>query len=846
MIRYDPHKQLLRLGVGDLVHYGEEPALRHVPAMATRLAAGSREHGQWRSEAMAETESTDFLAEVSLVYETSLKGNRVVVEGRVDGLRREGERLVVEEVKTVLRPPEDWDARELEESVLAGTAFRAYRLQLEIYLLMVEANPPLDLFSDGDKTTTIREAPGGRLIFRNLACDESQERETVVSLQPDFDEIRKRAHQRLETILDDLLTREGRRERAAEFASALPFPFPSYRVHQHEISETVAESLGNGKKLLLSAPPGFGKTAAVLHAALRVALPRGLKVFWLTAKTTQQRLVVETLRLILDRLEESSPAKPPLRAVVLRAREKMCPNLAEGGRVFCHDSYCRYARDHWRKVRQHHILDDLIELPIIEPETVYERSAKAVACPYEVTMSAAAEADLIIGDYNYIFDPSSSLRRLDLDRLAGQAILVVDEAHNLLSRGRESHSPSIDTRALEKLLECASAEAASGAKSIFMATKHFLERLQELEEEANGPPDAEAVRVEIDESFIEEFAADVERFRGRRLVEKREAPVILPDAIDDALETCTHELRRFLGTLDLEDDKMRLAPILESRKRSKRLRLLCLDPSSLLGRRLQSFHSVIAMSATLAPSEFFRDMLGFPAEDTGILEYPSPFPRQNRAVIVDPGFATTYRRRSGEARRIAETVDAIAREHPGNYLVFLSSHRYQSEVTRHIDATRIGKDVLLQKRFMSEEERDEYLALLREPDSRRILYAVQGGIFGEGVDYAGGMASGVVIVGPGLPRFDHEQELIREHFDYLYQKGFEYAYLYPGMHRVIQAAGRLIRSPDDVGVVVLLGERFADSRFTRLFPEDWYESSPRELVTNDLLGDVREFWKKHH
>ena len=144
---------------------------------------------------------------------------------------------------------------------------------------------------------------------------------------------------------------------------------------------------------------------------------------------------------------------------------------------------------------------------------------------------------------------------------------------------------------------------------------------------------------------------------------------------------------------------------------------------------------------------------------------------------------------------------------------------------------------------MSEEARARTLALLREPDSNRILYAVQGGIFGEGVDYAGGMAAGGIVVGPGLPRFDHEQELIREHFDRQYDRGFEYAYLYPGMHRVIQAAGRVIRSPDDMGIVVLLGERFGDSQYSGLFPEAWYETSPRELITNALAKDIRAFWK---
>jgi DNA excision repair protein ERCC-2 len=845
VIRFEPDKSLLRLSVGDLVHYGAEPAVRQAPALGLRLTAGTREHREWQHATESSAATGDFVAEVALEYETSLRGVHVAVDGRIDGLRRESTGVVVEEVKTVVLPDEAWIEDELTTSVLEGAAYRDYRFQLEIYLLMVDARSPNELFPDAIMDDATQEPPRGRLVFRNLACEDMDRREIAVEIKVEVEQIRDRVHERLETILDDLAVREDRRLQAAELAKQLPFPFPTYRAHQEEIRDAAFEALEAGNNLLLAAPPGLGKTAAVLHAALRFALPRGFKVFWLTAKTTQQRLVAETVRLTLDRLpptDTKPDSAPPLRAIVLRAREKICPNVEDGGRVFCHDSYCRYARDHWRKVRQHHVLDDLLELPVIEPDEVYARSVRAEACPYEVSLSGAAEADLIIGDYNYIFDPTSNLKRLDLDRIAGRAILVIDEAHNLLSRGRESHSPALERRLFETLFECARSEAAAATEEIHRTTGHFLERLAEIAETADFRPGADAARIDMDDDFLDEFTADLERWRTRRLMDKRAAPVILPDALDDALDACSKALRRFLSMLDLEEQRTSFAPLLERQRQTEQLRLLCLDPSSLLGKRLSAFHAAIAMSATLSPLDFFRDMLGFPIETTRTLSFPTPFPRQNRGVFVDPSFATTYRKRSGDAARIAKTADALALQRPGNYLVFLSSYSYQREVVAHVDRSRIGHDVLVQRRAMNEADRDRYLDLLREPGSNRILYAVQGGIFGEGVDYPGNMATAVIVVGPGLPRFDYEQELIREHFDQRYDKGFEYAYLYPGMHRVIQAAGRLIRSPNDVGVIVLLGERFADSQFTRLFPEDWYETTPRELITADLIGDVQAFW----
>lgn len=275
---------------------------------------------------------------------------------------------------------------------------------------------------------------------------------------------------------------------------------------------------------------------------------------------------------------------------------------------------------------------------------------------------------------------------------------------------------------------------------------------------------------------------------------------------------------------------------------STRLRLRCLDPSRPLGDRLGRFRSTIAFSATLQPPEFFRARSGFPRETTRTVAFPPPFPPRNRLVRVVPDIVTTYRGRKRDLGKVAALIDAIAAARPGNYLVFFSSHQYLREVLGQVPPWRIGSDLLVQSRAMSEPARDRHLELLRESGSARILYAVQGGIFGEGVDYPGDMVRGVIVVGPGLPRFDMDAELVRRHFDELYQTGFDYAYVYPGMHRVIQAAGRLIRGPEETGVVVLLGERFARAQYQRLFPPDWYERTPQELVTGDLLAELREFW----
>lgn len=840
MIQFDPDGQRLRLSVGDLVARSADTTIRSAPGWQARALVGAREHGAWRAELEGAGDTGDFAAEVPLEYWTRILDHEVLVEGRADGLQLRGGRWIVHEVKSVILEPTVVDERELREAVLAGTAFAAYRLQLEIYVLMVATSPPVELFG-GDVAGGEAALPvAGEIVLRNLAADRSGDRELTVEICPEIEEVRRGVHELLESVLENCLERHEERRRRAELAPELPFAFATYRQGQEGVVDAVGGAFEAGESLLLCAPPGIGKTAAALHAALRFALPRGRRVFWVTAKTTQQRLVAETLARVHERLESGSCGGAlAFRALVLRAREKICPNLRDGGEVFCHDAYCRYARDHSRKLRENQITSALLRSPLLEPDRIYEEAVSVEACPFELSMELVLEADVVVGDYNYIFDPRSALRRHDLERLCRGAVLVVDEAHNLPVRGREIFSPGLDRGLLDGVLEESAWRAASQDEDLHETAHRCLELFADSEAEAGPTTEAGVVPVDLDLELLEELGASFEEVQMRRLLDGTARGV---PGRRDPLEAFLLDLRRVLATIGLAREGLPVATLLDRSQGPSRLRLLCLDPSCALGRTLRSFHAVLGMSATLEPLEFFRDMLGLPPERTRLESMRSPFPRRHRAVLVDPRFATTYRRRGRDARRVAETIEAIAGLRPGNYLAFFSSHAYLREVLSHVDPRKVGGDVIAQTPRMSESARDEVLERLREPGSTRILFAVQGGIFGEGVDYAGDMARGIIVVGPGLPRLGPETELVRAHFQELYEKGFEYAYLYPGMHRVIQSAGRLIRGPDDVGIVVLLGERFATRPYLALFPPDWYERDPVELLTRDLLGDLRAFW----
>ena len=310
----------------------------------------------------------------------------------------------------------------------------------------------------------------------------------------------------------------------------------------------------------------------------------------------------------------------------------------------------------------------------------------------------------------------------------------------------------------------------------------------------------------------------------------------------DPIQDFYYHLQRFCDVLALQGDEF--SYIYQHQPDDAAFKILCKDASRFLRQRLSGFHSVVAMSATLTPFDFYRDVLGFPADRTFTVECPSPFPPENRQLMVIPDVSTVYRDRQRDAPRIAQMIETIVAQHRGNYAAFFPSFVYLRQVRTWLQHPAYER--IEQTESMTEADRIGVLQQLQHAGTTsRLLLAVQGGIFAEGVDYPGDMLIGVMIIGPGLPRMDAEQELIRDYFEDRYGRGFAYAYLYPGMNRVIQSAGRVIRSATDVGVIALLGKRFSYANYTALFPTHWYTNSPRELITRHYQQRLTRFWRQH-
>jgi len=309
---------------------------------------------------------------------------------------------------------------------------------------------------------------------------------------------------------------------------------------------------------------------------------------------------------------------------------------------------------------------------------------------------------------------------------------------------------------------------------------------------------------------------------------------------DDPLIDFYFKLVKFTNLLAERGDEF--AHLIERTPEGLRLKIFCKDPSRFLGRIFESAHATIALSATLEPFDFYRKTLGFPNDRTAEISLPSPFPRSNRKIVVVPEVDTTFKQRANHYDRIATMVTDIANATEGNYLALFPSYAFLREVSDRMPST--PKNVMLQRADMTDYERNAILNVLRDKPRRgNLILAVSGGMYAEGVDYQGDMLSGVMVVGPALPLVSFEQELLKHYYDEQYGAGFEFAYLIPGMTRVVQSAGRVIRSETDIGVIALFCRRFTQEMYTRYFPADWYEESPRELISRKPATEIKEFFE---
>lgn len=595
----------------------------------------------------------------------------------------------------------------------------------------------------------------------------------------------------------------------------LEFPFP-YREGQYKLVGDVYRTIHRKKILFIQAPTGTGKTISTLFPAIRaVGENLGDKIFYLTAKTITRTVAKDTCDLLKAKGYRG-------KVIVLTAKEKMCPCEE----MDCNPSNCLRAKGHYDRVN-----DAVYDLITTEEDFTRERmlaqAEKYQVCPFEMSLDASLYADIIICDYNYVFDPNVYLKRFFSEEEKGDYIFLVDEAHNLVERGREMYSAVLVKEEILTVKKLVRGKDRKLEGALEKCNRQMLEWKRECETytiyESIGAFAFSLMRLM---SLLDIFLQS----RGEMPERKEVTEFYL-------------NLRHFMNMFERVDENYVLYSDFDETDRFC-LHLYCVNPSVNLQECLERGKSTIFFSATLLPVNYYKNLLSSKKDNYAVYA-DSAFREEQRLLFIGRDVSSLYTRRTlGEFHRIALYIQQVLRAKKGNYLIFFPSYRFMEDVYEQFLAVNEQEaDCMMQSGNMNEADREEFIQEFSNPRGKSLAaFCVLGGIFSEGIDLKEDLLIGVLIVGTGLPQICNQREILKEYYQEENGQGFDYAYQYPGMNKVLQAAGRVIRTASDRGIIGLLDERFLRSDYRQLFPREW---SQYEVHTLDSLpGALEAFWKK--
>ncbi len=742
-------------------------------------------------------------AEVPVKCSFDQQGHRFQVEGRMDGIFRH-ETPKIEEIKAA------FNVHDLGRRLSEHSLNHPYCLQLltygYFYLLEHKIVP--------------------KLFFHIVSL---RNRESFdLELTFDVPLYEKWLSARLHELVTEAKKAEKRASRRKKAALDFPFPFGNARPGQIGLMQTINESMREMTPLLIQAPTGLGKTAGVLYPVLRDALGRGQKVVYVTPKNSQHAVAEDAV----SRFQE---AGAKIKSLTVTAKSKICFK----NEPLCDPGFCEYSSEYYTKVHSHGILDVLAKKKKLKAKTFRELGEQFEVCPFELQLDGAEEADVVICDYNYVFAPRSSFGRLASTGIGqtGKPNLVIDEAHNLPSRAMDYYSPALSCLSLEQMRE--------GLRSVPRRFEREAEELLDACIQAIascGPTGCQApIRIDPPQEPFLEQDAKLRLFLSRYL----DSDVAI-EPRDPVLRLCFY-WSEFSGALEYAADPEHEEFFFTFHPHSTggMVKITCCDASAMLRDCYKEYEQVVGFSATLKPFDYYAGLSGLDPARVRTAEFPSPFPKERRKILIIPQISTKYSDRERNYAKISDAVQKIASQRPGNYFVFFPSFEFLERVFALFQPPPEFK-LLKQEREMKPPRVESLLDHLRKGQKPTIVFAVQGGSFSEGVDYPGEMVIGAFVIGPPLPVFDIEREEMRAYYDHRYGSGFDYAYVIPAMSKAVQAAGRVIRSGTDRGLIVLMDGRFVQPGYSRAMPRDWFESGPDELVSASILKEVREFWEKEN
>ena len=590
----------------------------------------------------------------------------------------------------------------------------------------------------------------------------------------------------------------------------MEFPFSAYRLGQRKLAVSVYKTIKEKKNLFTKAPTGIGKTMSTLFPAIKtMGEGSAKKIFYLTAKTITREAPLKSMELLRDRGLKS-------KVMVITAKSKICLNEE----VKCNPRDCEFAKGHFDRVNDA-IMDIFLNEDLIDREKIRQYSLKYRVCPFEFSLDLSLWMDVIICDYNYVFDPQVYLKRFFED-LAYNYVFLVDEAHNLVDRSREMFSASLDR---EKLLDIR--DSFKGKYSTIYRRIEKIDRLFENLIYENKIIDKYKSNEELEEFYfpLKSLLTSLEPW----LVEEKSH-----EDYEKVIEVY-FDIVKYLKISEFFDENYRMK--IEIEDGNMLMELFCVNPSSLLRESLKRGASSIFFSATLTPMEYYKNILGGGDSDYH-MRLLSPFPRDNMSLLIRSDISTRYRHRENTYIDVVNSIKTFIGAKKGNYFIFFPSYAYMEKIYQMMEYD--GINILLQEGDMKEKEREEFLDMF-DRENNLVAFGVLGGMFSEGIDLVGDKLIGAVIVGVGLPGISFERDLIKEYFNKASGKGFDYAYTYPGINKVLQASGRVIRTEKDRGTILLIDDRFTSPKYKILFPEEWKEN---EIIGSDRELEIKleEFW----
>ncbi|MFW5985770.1 MAG: ATP-dependent DNA helicase [Halanaerobiales bacterium] len=615
---------------------------------------------------------------------------------------------------------------------------------------------------------------------------------------------------------------------------SLDFPYPSYRKGQRKMAVAVYKTIMDNKKLYCQAPTGIGKTISALYPSIKaVGEGKGEKIFYLTAKTITRQIAEENISSLYDKGLE-------LKTVTLTARDKICFQPESE----CTPFSCPYARGHYNRVNDG--IKEVVEKENLISRNVIEDYARQhKICPFEFSLDLTLWADLIICDYNYVFDPRVGLKRFFSDQ-GGDYIFLVDEAHNLVDRARDMYSAQLlksDFTGLKKAIM-------DHSKNKMLK---YIEKILLLieKEEQNFNQQGELVKEEEPLEYYTPLQGFINRaeewlIKHNGMTSEEEGRLY-----DKILEQYFNALS-FLRVMELYDGNFVTYYQQQNRRGQKeqskdsrylKIRIFCLDPSAHLNNILKKGRAAVFFSATLAPLFYHRQVLGG-IEDDYLLELDSPFDNENVCLLVAPRISTKYKKRKESHGLIVKYIKSVIKAKPGNYFVFFPSYTYMENVFTVFTEKYPEINTIRQQPGLSENERLKFLDKFSSERPELVGFAVLGGVFSEGIDLKGDRLLGTIVIGIGHPLLCLERDLIRRFYQKKNGSGYEFAYLYPGWNRVLQAAGRTIRTENDRGVIFLLGERFTAYRYRKLLPQHWNKIKRIVTGSKEISRELTKFWNK--